>query len=223
MKQDFRTHESAASKNSIPAMARVIASGLLLMIVISVLQFGHLERMGRPFFSAFHARDTADIRETSWREDNNARSRYGMFYALESIAPGSTVWIGTDDLVIEDAAPIDYMAERFYAYGGVERVRSFDGSYLDALGDVDVFARAIAEGNSGVKVAPWVIAVATTAEPEWPSDEYLRKLFAGVDVDTFGPLDFVVVRWPEALAGSEWDYQWLVVDTRLLPAGSWNP
>jgi hypothetical protein len=152
-----------------------------------------------------------------------------LFFALSYLAPGSTLIIAEEGSTgggnpdperVQFGDVGDYFIERAFAFGEVTEIVMFEGDALDLLGDLEPMQYAVASGSGGFRGPPWAIAVqGGNASEDFPRG-YLYRAFRGEAVPEIGAQEFLVVRYADPNLSGEWEFRWLLVDTRLLPEGS---
>lgn len=202
-----------------PLPRKWAVSLLAAVVVVNAVNFVQEEAKGRsPRIEALSRMATDDLLQLSFHNQNMS-TRYGMYFSLSQIAPGSTVVIASE--AHDERARYE---ARLYQVSEVSDVVISDASGVDALRGMDVRPYVVASGPGGFGGAPWAIAVAEPetagGNPQAPDDFSSEQMFAAPEdrVPAGPPREFLMLEWPEARqdADSRYDYEIWFVDMALL-------
>jgi hypothetical protein len=201
----------------------VLLAGLTLL---NIGQFRGIDRKLPLEMRAVSWFRNSDVMALAYERCPRCRSRYGLYMALGTIAPGARVYIPTPNAYQAERTVADQISVRLYSYGRASSVAwvdsplaggpGFDPSpYIYAAGPGGAHDVAIDE-NNGFS-APWAIALDPAAGPARQADPY-HVLDPSITAE--GPhggppvREFVLIRWAHPTLGfARVD---LLVETTLL-------
>jgi hypothetical protein len=189
--------------------------GLAAMAAASLAFFPFTESKAGFFVRAIHRYDTLDLQRWAYTYDDNARSRYGPYLALDIAAPGSTVIIADGDFAGDPTVD-----QRLYSFGGVERVIHVDERGADLLGEFKPASFVMASGASTSHGPAWMLCARPTSEDAVVSGSYVAHALAGGQAASTDARTFVLVSVPIVDDDRGTEDGMALVDVSLLPAGA---
>ena len=178
-----------------------VAMGLVAAgIVLNLIQFAPLDERAPTRYAALHRYETDDLVALG-ESSNQIMQRYGVYFTLAEIAPGSSVTVSSS--VLPDPRGI---AGSLHAFGGVTEAR------IAPLGEHDLLrpAGSTAAGHGMLDPTPFIVA-------EGAGDPPVLPWAVAADPSRTGREDrqFAFVHWPEAVGDMRGAY--LLIETSLLP------
>jgi hypothetical protein len=187
--------------------------GLAAMTAAGVAYFPFTESKAGFFVRAIHQYDTLDLQRWAYTYDDNARSRYGPYLALDIAAPGSTVIIADGDFAGDPT-----LDQRLYSFGGVERVIHVQERGADLLGDFEPASFIMASGPSTSHGPAWMLCARPTAEDTVVPGNYVAHALAGGPAASTDARTFVLVSVPMVDGDGQTEDGMALVDVSLLSA-----
>jgi hypothetical protein len=192
-----------------------LLAGLALLTVASLALFPFTERNAGFFVRAIHQYDTLDLQRWAYTYDDNARSRYGMYLALDIAAPGSTVIVADGDFGGDPT-----FDQRLYSFGGVTQVIHIEGSGSDLLGDVEPASFAMASGAATSHGPAWMFCARPRRGDTVVEGNYVAHALAGDPVARTDARTFVLVSVPMIDRDGRTSEGLALVEAGLLPDGA---
>ncbi len=190
-----------------------LLAGLVATAAFGPALFSTTEESAGFYIRAIHQYDTLDYGYWSYYYDENARSRYGAYYALGFAAPGSTVIVPEGDF---GADPLT--ERRLYSFSNVARVVRIDGTGAPLLGAIDPKACAIASGPAGSHGPAWWVCTRDASSIPGDPRNYVNRGLKGEAYVPSVAREFLMVRFETVDSDGETVEALAFVDTSLLNA-----